>query len=150
MQWWNQKNWLGRQDWGLCGGGTRVYLTGWDTSFLFATSLGLWRKRGHWKCPEWYCWWFLEQELVISCLNPLGSYQSHYPWWISIRHSSYDRKNRKSTLEQKMSSKSTLTANLSPMLSILTGFSPYQTPPFTESLRVGFESYKVSQYDEEE
>ena len=43
-----------------------------------------------------------------------------------------------------------LTAKLSSMLRILAGFSPYQTCPFTEPLKVGSESYKVNQYDEED
>ena len=46
--------------------------------------------------------------------------------------------------------KSILTAKLCPILRILASFFPYQTYPFTESLKVGSEPYKINQYDEEE
>lgn len=41
-------------------------------------------------------------------------------------------------------------AKFSSMLRIVASFSPYQTYPFTESLKVGSETSKVNQYEEEE
>lgn len=44
----------------------------------------------------------------------------------------------------------TVTAKLSLIVRVLASFSPCQTHPFAESLKVASETYKVDQYDEEE